>query len=69
MIAQVLRLTRWEFFKLRRRCMPWILLGTVTLVAQITLLAYYISYQSTDYDSEFRHGFSLSEPSGAKSLK
>ena len=62
MIVHVLRLTRWEWFKLRHRWMPWILLGIVALVVQITLLAYYISYQSTDYDREFRHGFSLSEP-------
>ena len=27
MIASVLRLTRWEWFKLRKRWMPWILLG------------------------------------------
>ena len=27
MIVTVLRLTRWEFFKLRRRWMPWILVA------------------------------------------
>ena len=37
MIVHVLRLTRWEWFKLRHRWMPWILLGIVALVVQITL--------------------------------
>ena len=27
MIVPVLRLTRWEWFKLRKRWIPWILLG------------------------------------------
>ena len=48
MIAQVLRLTRWEFFKLRRRWMPWILLCIIVIVAQFALWSAYISYQATD---------------------
>ena len=37
MIAQVLRLTRWELFKLRKRWVPWIILGIVILIAQVAL--------------------------------
>ena len=37
MIAQVLRLTRWEFFKVRKRWMPWILLAVAIVVVQATL--------------------------------
>ena len=44
MIVTVLRLTRWEFFKLRRRWMPWILLGIVVAITQIFLWASYYEY-------------------------
>ena len=27
MIADILRMTRWELFKLRKRWMPWVLLA------------------------------------------
>lgn len=37
MTAQVLSLTRWEWFKLRRRRMPWILLFIVTALPQLSL--------------------------------
>ena len=32
MIVEVLSLVRWEWFKLRRRWMPWILLAILALV-------------------------------------
>ena len=44
MIAQVLRLTRWEFFKLRRRWMPWILLIVALAVVEATMWGFYASY-------------------------
>ena len=47
-MATVLNLTRWERFKLRRRWMPWILLGIIVLIAQGTLWGTYISYRTTD---------------------
>ena len=37
MMVQVLRLTRWEFFKVRKRWMPWILLGIVVVITQLGL--------------------------------
>ncbi len=37
MIAETLSLTRWEWFKLRRRWMPWILLAIVAALPQLSL--------------------------------
>ena len=37
MTTQVLSLTRWEWFKLRRRWMPWILLAIITALPQLSL--------------------------------
>jgi len=39
MIAEVLSLTRWEWYKLRHRRMPWILLGVAVLLVQIAFWA------------------------------
>ena len=44
MIVQVLRLTRWELFKLRKRWMPWVLLVVALLVVQATLWGFYAAY-------------------------
>lgn len=41
MIGEVLNLTRWEWFKLRRRRIPWILLAVSVLLLQI---AYWGAY-------------------------
>ena len=41
MMIQVLRLTRWELFKLRKRWMPWILLGIVVVITQLILWVNY----------------------------
>ena len=35
MIVHVLRLTRWEWFKLRKRWMPWILLAIAVALTQL----------------------------------
>lgn len=52
MAMQVATLTRWEWFKLRHRWVPWILLGFVMVVQQLIfwLVAIFsedLSYQST----------------------
>ena len=52
MAIQVAQLTRWEWFKLRRRWVPWILLGFVMVIQQLIfwLVAVFsddLSYQST----------------------
>ena len=44
MIAPVLRLTRWEWFKLRKRWMPWILLGIAVALCQVFLWSMFYSY-------------------------
>ena len=44
MIAQVVRLTRWEWFKLRKRWMPWILVFVAVAIAQATLWGMFYSY-------------------------
>ena len=51
-VMQVATLTRWEWFKLRHRWVPWILLGFVMVVQQLIfwLVAVFsddLSYQST----------------------
>ena len=46
MIAQVLRLTRWELFKVRKRWMPWLLLAVAIVVVQATLWGFYAAYGS-----------------------
>ena len=37
MTTQVLSLTRWEWYKLRRRWMPWILLAIIAALPQLSL--------------------------------
>jgi len=46
MIATVARLTRWEWFKLRKRWMPWILLVLLVLFSQIGIVGSYFNYRS-----------------------
>ena len=46
MIADILRLTRWEFFKLRRRWMPWILLLIGLAFVQSFLWGFYSAYHN-----------------------
>ena len=68
MIVQVLRLTRWEWFKLHRRWMPWILLGIVVIVTQISVWGGFSAYQSAraPLPAEFRATFesSVTHPDG-----
>ena len=63
MAMQVAMLTRWEWFKLRRRWVPWILLGFVLVVNQlifwlVATLSDDISYQSTSENIANGLGFS-----------
>ena len=48
MITDVLSLTRWEWFKLRRRRMPWILLFVSVLLLQITFWSAYALFRVGD---------------------
>ena len=49
MIRQILRLTRWELFKLRRRWLPWLLLAMIVIMCQLTLLTIYVTYSNETY--------------------
>ena len=46
MITHVLNLTRWEWYKLRRRRMPWILLAVAIVIPQIAFWSGYAFYRS-----------------------
>ena len=46
MTAHVLHLTRWEWYKLRRRRMPWILLAVAIIIPQIAFWSGYAFYRS-----------------------
>ena len=47
MIVEVLSLVRWEWFKLRRRWMPWILLAILALVTQIAIWGIWFAFNDT----------------------
>ena len=51
MMAQVLRLIRWELFKVRKRWMPWILLGIVVAITQLGLWGNYLAYHNESIHS------------------
>ena len=56
MIADVLRLTGWEWFKLRRRWMPWILVAIAVLFSQLGLWMGYAVHHSEDLRDFFDAG-------------
>ena len=56
MIVPVLRLTRWEWFKLRKRWMPWILLSIVVVITQFFLWGAYAAYHNEAIRSFVRSG-------------
>ena len=48
MLAHVLGLVRWEWFKIRRRWLPWVLLAVAILIAQALLWGFYAAFHLTD---------------------
>ena len=58
LIAHVLRLTKWEWFKLRRRWMPWILLAIAVLLSQVGIWANYAAYHNDTVQEVFGGGSS-----------
>ncbi len=58
LITHVLRLTKWEWFKLRKRWMPWILLGIAVLLAQVGFWASYVAYHNDTVQEVFSGGSS-----------
>lgn len=64
MIWQVLRLTRWEWFKLHHRRMPWILLIIGVAIAQIIFWSTYAFVQSGGPANLSRFGFDATDTAG-----
>ena len=64
----ILSLTRWEWFKLRRRWMPWALLAILILFPQIGLVSSYFIYRgdiSGDaLGGEVSYGFETTDSEG-----
>ena len=48
MIIQVLNITRWEWYKLRHRWMPWVLLGIALLYTQLVVWGAFAFYKVSD---------------------
>src|SRR5690606_4787894 len=48
LVMSVLRLARWEWFKLRRRWMPWILLALALLFSQLSIWGSMIQYRGIE---------------------
>ena len=55
MIAHILRLTGWEWYKLQRRWMPWILLGIMILFNQVAFWGAYVGYRTEAFRPQFSH--------------
>lgn len=49
MIVHILRLTVWEWHKLRRRLLPWILLGIVVILMQVALWGAYAVHRTEPF--------------------
>jgi ABC-2 type transport system permease protein len=49
MIGPMATLVRWEWFKLARRWMPWILLIVLLLMSQLAVWGNYITYRSLEH--------------------
>ena len=47
-IAELANLVRWEWFKLRRRWMPWILLALLVLVTQLSILGTWFAFNLSE---------------------
>ena len=58
MIVDVARLTVWEWYKLRRRWMPYILVAVAVLLTQLLMWLGYSAYHSERVQQVFSGGFS-----------
>ena len=59
MIAHMLRLSTWEWHKLRRRWLPWVLLGIVVVLMQAAVWGAYVVHRTEPFSPNY--GFSISE--------
>ena len=53
MIAHILRLTGWEWYKLQRRWMPWVLLAIMILFNQVVFWGAYVGYRTEAFSPSF----------------
>ena len=56
LITHILRLTKWEWYKLQRRWMPWILLAIAVLLAHVGFWASYAAYHNDTVQEVFGGG-------------
>ena len=72
LVAEVLRLTLWEWRKLRRRWMPWILLAVILVLMQAAQWFTYAAYHNESLQ-EFTAGgsqtFSITEEVDGESIR
>ena len=59
MIAHIFRLSVWEWHKLRRRWLPWVLLAIVVILMQAAVWGAYVVHRSEPFSP--RHSSSISE--------
>jgi len=68
----ILSLTRWEWFKLRRRWMPWALLAILVLFPQIGLVSSYFIYRGdlsgNALEFEAEYGFERTDAEGRTTM-
>ncbi len=68
----ILSLSRWEWFKLRRRWMPWILLAILVLFPQIGLVSSYFIYRGDISGGDFgvgaEYGFERTDSEGRTTM-
>ena len=67
MITHLLLLTRWEWFKLRRRWMPWILLAILVVLPQIGVVSSYFIYRG-DLNSTAGYTYTLESATGGQQI-
>ena len=62
MITHVLRLSVWEWQKLRRRMLPWLLLAIVVILMQVAVWGAYAVYRTEPFSP--RHAIGIGETTG-----
>lgn len=67
-MIHILNLARWEWFKLQRRKMPWILLAMLFVSTQLAVWGSYMSYSSAAETVGSVHVQSGLEPPGSRML-
>ncbi|MDE2937270.1 MAG: ABC transporter permease subunit [Chloroflexota bacterium] len=72
MLTEVIRLTLWEWRKLRHRWMPWILLAVILLLMQAAQWFTYAAYHNEslqEITSSGSHNFSITEEVDGESIR